>query len=459
MFMEVKVSVIIPVLNAVQYINECIDSILNQTLKEIEILMIDAGSTDGTLDCLYEYQRRDSRCRVIHSNLKSCGYQDNLGVKNAVGEYVAFVESDDVIVSSMYEELWYYAKKFELDYVKGDFDTFYYLKNDEKISERIRSLPKCLYNKLLDINEYPDLLLYDIYLWKGIYKRTFLIENAIWQNETPGAAFQDVGFAFQSISCARRVMYIDKAYYQYRRDNQFSSVYNINGYVFLKNEFLFLEQFFENNTHFSKFWPFFYRRLSDMVQTRDKVMVFSEAEWIDVSESLEQIGKIFWRGFKAGRIHEKDFSEQRYTEIVMLCKDPDLYLRGVVFKHTLKKETWNTLLTQCQEHKHIVIFGCSITNRRLFAILERNAIVVDAFCDNAKEKWDTISCGIPVLQPEVVLKQYEDPVFLIPKKYEQIMCEQLTNLGLQKQQMMVNDIGLDIATAFVYHYNQMESYL
>lgn len=85
--------------------------------------------------------------------------------------------------------------------------------------------------------------------------------------------------------------------------------------------------------------------------------------------------------------------------------------------------------------------------------------MVDAFCDNAKEKWDTISCGIPVLQPEVVLKQYEDPVFLIPKKYEQIMCEQLTNLGLQKQQMMVNDIGLDIATAFVYHYNQMESYL
>jgi len=457
--MEVKVSIIIPILNSIKYIDECINSVLNQSLQEIEVLMIDGGSTDGTLQRLYAYERKDPRCKVLHSEQKSCGYQNNLGIKNTIGEYIAFVESDDVIVSSMYEELWNKAKKYDLDYVKGDFETFYYLESNEKILEPLRSMPKDFYDNIIDSSDCPQLLLCDIYLWKGIYKRTFLIENAIWQNETPGAAFQDVGFAFQSISCAKRVMYIDKAYYQYRRDNQFSSVYNINGYVFLKNEFLFLEQFFENNTHFSKFWPFFYRRLSDMVQTRDKVMVFSEAEWVDVLESLEQIGKIFWRGFKAGRIHEKDFGEQRYTEIVMLCKDPDLYLRSVVFKHTLKKETWNTLLTQCQEHKHIIIFGCSITNRRLFAILERNGIVVDAFSDNAKEKWDTISCGIPVLQPEVVLKQYEDPVFLIPKKYEQIMCEQLTNLGLQKQQMMVNDIGLDIATAFVYHYNQMESYL
>lgn len=457
--MEIKVSIIIPILNSIKYIEECINSVLNQSLQEIEILMIDGGSTDGTLDCLYEYEKKDPRCKVLHSDQKSCGYQNNLGIKNAVGEYVAFVESDDIIIQSMYKELWSQAKKHNLDYVKGDFETFYYLQNNEKILEPLRSMPKNFYGNIIDSSECPQLLMSDIYLWKGIYKRTFLIENAIWQNETPGAAFQDVGFAFQSISCGRRVMYVDKAYYQYRRDNQSSSVYNINGYVFLKNEFLFLEQLFENNAHFSQFWSFFYRRLSDMVQTRDKVMAFSEAEWVDVLESLEQIGKIFWRGFKTGRIHEKDFGEQRYTEIVMLCKEPDLYLRSVVFKHTLKKEMWNTLLTRCQEHKHIVIFGCSITNRRLFAILERNAIVVDAFCDNAKEKWDTISCGIPVLQPEVVLKQYEDPVFLIPKKYERIMCEQLASLGVQKQQMMVNDIGLDIATAFVYHYNQMKSYL
>ena len=57
------------------------------------------------------------------------------------------------------------------------------------------------------------------------------------------------------------------------------------------------------------------------------------------------------------------------------------------------------------------------------------------------------------------MKQYEDAVFLIPKKYERAMCDQLTGLGVQIQQMIVNDIGVDIATAFVYHYNKMKSYL
>ncbi len=457
--MEIKVSIIIPVLNSIKYIDECINSVLNQSLQEIEILMVDGGSTDGTLQKLYEYEKKDPRCKVLHSKLKSCGYQNNFGLKNAIGEYIAFVESDDVVLQSMYEELWNKAKKYDLDYVKGDFETFYYLQNNEKILEPLRSMPKDFYGNIINSFDYPQLLICDIYLWKGIYKRTFLIENAIWQNETPGAAFQDVGFAFQSISCGRRVMYVDKAYYHYRRDNQSSSVYNVNGYVFLKNEFLFLEHLFENKTDFSKFWPFFYRRLSDMVQTRDKVMVFSEEKWVDVLESLEQIGKIFWRGIKAGRVQEKDFGEQRYMEIIMLCKDPEFYLRSIVFKHTLKKEMWNTLLNQCQKHKHTILFGCSITNRRLFAVLERNGIVVDAFCDNEEEKWGTKSCGIPVLQPEAVLKQYEDAVFLIPKKYERAMCDQLTGLGVQIQQMIVNDIGLDIATAFVYHYNKKKSYL
>ena len=69
--MEIKVSVIIPILNSINYIDECINSVLNQSLQEIEILMVDGGSTDGTLQKLYEYEKKDSRCKVLHSKLKS----------------------------------------------------------------------------------------------------------------------------------------------------------------------------------------------------------------------------------------------------------------------------------------------------------------------------------------------------------------------------------------------------
>jgi len=249
-------------------------------------------------------------------------------------------------------------------------------------------------------------------------------------------------------------MYTDKVYYQYRRDNSTSSVYNINGYIYLKNEFLFIEKILENNPDAYNFWPYFYQRLSNMVQTRDKIMVYSEVEWTEVMESLTEIGKIFSRGIEAGRFSEKHVGEQRYVEVVMFTKDVDLYLRNVIFKHTLKKETWSKQISGCLQHKNIVIFGCSITNKRLFTMLEKNDVVVSAFCDNAEEKQGTMCCGIPVYKPEEILRILEDVVFLVPSKYECTMSEQLEKLGVSKERIIPNDIGLDIAAAFVYQYNK-----
>lgn len=449
--MNTKVSVIVPILNSIQYIEECIDSILAQSLTEIEVLMVDAGSTDGTMERLYEYEKQDARCRVIKSEMKSCGYQDNLGVQHAGGEYVAFVESDDAVVPQMYEELYALAKEQDLDFVKGDFDTFYFIENGERISERFRGVPARYYNKVLDASQNPELILHDMYLWKGIYKRDFLIDNGIWQNTTKGAAFQDVGFALQTISQAKRVFYTDKVYYQYRRDNADSSVYNKNGYVYLKNEFLFIEKFLEKKPELSQFWHYYYQRLFNMIQTRDKIRIFSEVEWNEVEASLEEMAGIFRRGIDKGRITLEEFGESRFYEISMLCRDLDLYLRNAAFKHTFQTEQWDEQLHACTEHKNIVIFGCSITNRRLFAILERNHIKVAAFCDNAEEKWGQKCCGVPVLSPQQAAVQ-EDVVFLIPKKYEQEMKHRLEGLGVEAQRIVTNTIGLDIAAAFVYRY-------
>ena len=451
--MNIKVSVIVPILNSIQYIEECIDSILTQTLTEIEVLMVDAGSTDGTLERLYEYEKQDSRCRVILSDMKSCGYQDNLGVKNARGKYVAFVESDDAIVPQMYEELYALAEEYDLDFAKGDFDTFYFIENGERISERFRGVPSQYYNKVVDTSQNPELLLYDMYLWKGIYKRDFLIDKEIWQNTTRGAAFQDQGFLMQTISQAKRVMYVDKVYYQYRRDNAGSSVYNKNGYIYLKNEFLFIEKFLERKPELVQFWHYYYQRLFNMIQTRDRIRIFSEVEWNEVEESLTEMVGIFKRGIDRGQITQEAFGEGRFYEISMLCRDLELYLKNAAFKHNFQVEHWDMQLDTCLGHKNIVIFGCSITNRRLFAILERNHIKISAFCDNSQEKWGQLCCGVLVLSPKQAVL-LEDAVFLIPKKYEKAMQEQLMELGVDKERIVANNIGHDIAAAFVYHYKR-----
>jgi glycosyltransferase involved in cell wall biosynthesis len=93
--MKPKVSVILPSLNVVEYIEECLFSVINQTLKEIEIICVDAGSTDGTLDIIRKYQNLDTRIHLIQSEIKSYGKQMNMGVSAAKGEYVGIVETDD----------------------------------------------------------------------------------------------------------------------------------------------------------------------------------------------------------------------------------------------------------------------------------------------------------------------------------------------------------------------------
>ena len=92
---SVKVSVIVPSLNAMPYIKQCLDSIRIQTLTELEILCVDAGSEDGTLAVINEYAVMDNRIRLIKSDQKSYGYQVNHGIEAARGEYVGIVEPDD----------------------------------------------------------------------------------------------------------------------------------------------------------------------------------------------------------------------------------------------------------------------------------------------------------------------------------------------------------------------------
>lgn len=104
------VSVIMPSLNVVKYIDECIQSVLNQSLKEIGIICVDAGSTDGTYERLKEYETNDSRVRVILSDKRSYGYQVNLGIKESNAKYIGIVETDDYVDENMFGILYHRAK-------------------------------------------------------------------------------------------------------------------------------------------------------------------------------------------------------------------------------------------------------------------------------------------------------------------------------------------------------------
>ena len=205
-----KVSIIIPVYNGVNFIRECIESLLQQTLQDIEILPVDAGSTDGTVEILKEYAIKDDRVKVVHSDKKSMGYQYNMGMEVATGEYIGFTEADDYVAETMFECLYKTAQTYNVDYVKSDFDMFID-KGEERLFLNYQILePKLrrLYGTVIDPKTYPEIMYRDVNMWNGIYKTEFIRKNQICLNETPKAAFQDTGFVLQSFLCAEQIMYI-----------------------------------------------------------------------------------------------------------------------------------------------------------------------------------------------------------------------------------------------------------
>lgn len=220
-----KVSIILPIFNVSQYLRQCLDSVIGQTLKEIEIICVNDGSTDDSLDIIYEYAEKDDRIVVITGPNGGYGKAMNKGLDRATGEYIGIVEPDDYVLPEMFEELYAVAKKNNLDFVKSDF---YRFTNDEHGKENLEYVyidsTKTRYNELLFPTWQPSCIRFTLNTWTGIYRREFIEKYGIRHNETAGASFQDNGFFFQTFAYGERAMIVNKAYYKNRRDNPNSSV-------------------------------------------------------------------------------------------------------------------------------------------------------------------------------------------------------------------------------------------
>ena len=234
---NVKVTILMPCLNVAKYIGKCIDSVLNQTMKELEILCIDAGSADGTLEILEKYADIDKRITIIHSNVKSYGYQMNLGVAKAQGEYIGIVETDDFVETDMYENLYQGIHKTEADYIKGTAMLFYELNGMFITTDSYIPCNMLSKKEIVEINpsEESDIFMTDNFLWNGIYKTSFL--KQIQFRETLGAAYQDIGVLFKIASTAKKAIYINKNVYLYRQNNMTASSYNKKSLMFVDGEY------------------------------------------------------------------------------------------------------------------------------------------------------------------------------------------------------------------------------
>ena len=257
-----KVSIIMPSLNVVAYIRECIESAINQTLKDIEIICVDAGSTDGTAEILQEYAAKDSRIHFIHSDVRSYGYQMNLGLDAATGKYICILETDDFVIRDSYEILYTAAEQFGADIVRSDYFDLTTKNGRINLVTKQISQDFSYYYRLICPNKEKEVYSFVMHNWTGIYNKEFLDKYHIRYNETPGASYQDNGFYFQVFSQTNKLVYIPRPCYCYRIDNPGSSIHDKSKVYTMSEEYAFIRNFLANHPDFEQeVLPAFYSRL------------------------------------------------------------------------------------------------------------------------------------------------------------------------------------------------------
>lgn len=319
-----KVSIIIPTYNVEMYLVECMESVIHQTLKDIEIICINDGSTDGSLEILKSYAQKDDRIVLVDKENGGYGIAMNIGLEKATGEYIGIVEPDDFVKLDMYESLYQIAKDNDLDFVKADFYRFKRTDEDDMnmVYNRLSKNPED-YNKVFNPSEDTEAIRYIMNTWSGIYKKEFIEKHHIRHNETPGASFQDNGFWFQTFIFATRAMIVDKPYYMNRRDNPNSSVHNREKVYCMNIEYDHIRDILmEHPELWERFkGMYWYKKYNNYIGTIRRIGMEYRREFV------ERFSAEFKRGLEKKELDPSVFSVAAWKKIQVVVAEPDTFYK------------------------------------------------------------------------------------------------------------------------------------
>lgn len=206
-----KVSIILPVYNVANYLPKCLDSLLNQTLEDIEIICVDDSSSDNSLQVLQNYAAKDKRIKVLNQPNSGPGVARNQGIKEAKGEYIGFVDPDDWVDENMFEKMYSAAKANDADLVECGL-----LSHSEKTgaSKMKIKLPSVIPQRVFNWRDNPQYI-FDIFspAWNKLCRSSLLHENNILFS--PGRYAEDHIFTVSVRLLARKAYFINEPLYHY----------------------------------------------------------------------------------------------------------------------------------------------------------------------------------------------------------------------------------------------------
>lgn len=225
-----KISVIVPVYNVENYLSRCLDSLISQTLRDIEIICVNDGSTDKSLVILRDYAQKDSRIKVINQENTGVSVARNNALEVAIGEFIGFVDSDDWVSPDFYENLYNGAVENNAEIACSNIiKTFENKKESNFLMYKKMQVSETISDKL-EVARIPEFN----YIWNRIYKREALIKNNIKFLESN--LFEDALFSLKALTLLGKMVTVKKgAYYYFDNKNSLTNNSNLLKTDFLKN--------------------------------------------------------------------------------------------------------------------------------------------------------------------------------------------------------------------------------
>ena len=431
---NVKVSIIIYVKNTVDYIEQCVRSVMNQTLQEIEIFVVDGGSTDGTLEIIEGLKKEDDRIRIRYTH-SSVGAQFNLGLKEARGEYIGLCEADDYLLPDMYQKQYEIAKENQLDVLRAGYYQVCTKNNAEYRFPLKACWKKEMTEKVIQVENGMFFLEQGMNgFWNGIYRRQFLTDNHIWMNETKGAAHQDITFSFFAQLYARKIWFMEEAFYCYRIDNPFASANSLNGIKLHIREYEELR-----------------KRLVGAGMWEPYKNLFFSWELVSYKWFLGELPKRI-RNEKAEEVYQclkKQAEENGFrTEYVwrevedlakkLYCGKSDFIQYFML--DTKERERLQEYITgSFKEDKYVILFGIGHIGKLVHCFLKMCKKEV-LLTDNSEWLQTMGFMGEKVYHPEEAVKKFPHGNYIVANiTYAEQMRTQLFKLGIQRENVFLCD--------------------
>ncbi|MGM0216064.1 glycosyltransferase family 2 protein [Enterococcus sp. AZ109] len=242
----IKVSVIVPIYNTCSYLEACLTSLVQQTLKEIELILINDGSTDGSQQVIETFvERFPEKMRVFNQDNKGQAYARNLGLVHAKGDYIGFVDSDDVVAVGMFEQMYEAAVNTQADMVECDYK---FCKVVEGVEYPLRK-----YGKVHERKKLEDLFIDPLVSpWNKLYRRKIIQQAQVFFPE--GLIYEDTAFYMNLLPWIKKTAFVNTAYVtHYSRDN---STQTIHGNPKVGDMLTIIEgivQYYQNNHFWEKY--------------------------------------------------------------------------------------------------------------------------------------------------------------------------------------------------------------